>query len=424
MFPELRLRRRPRYGPFSLDETDSPPPLLNPPLPPARPIRPLPTTESIAREPVALPPASAVNVGAPPLTTADHQGRPRVMSDIPRDDRLDAERQLMTNLRNYEPRKRSRLRLIGMSALRGLAAGPGGALSGALWGTAASLIDPTIEDKRWQAEQIAQSQQRQQELMGEQRYGLQDELLRSQVEENRAQAEQRRNPRPRLIESVLPDGTQVLVPEQQGVVTGRPRPVAPRIGVDVPGVGQIETTPEAALGYYGQVGARADAQKERESVYRREETGRQSQRQAFIDEAKTLRGQAEAADANAKDLDQHIRNLEAGMATMPEGSVSAVEKDAQGNSITRTYPSGRAPFQKQIDDLKQQQQQLRQKAIDWRTQAASSEAKGKAIPEGVVSSAPPPPSGVTEASVRAEARRRGQDENTAVQRARGFGWIR
>lgn len=379
MYSEPRLRRR--FRPLSPDETDSPPPPLNPLLPPARPIRPLPTTEPIARESLALPPALPVNVGVPPLTNTDRRGRPRVMSDIPRDDRLDAERQLMTDLRNYEPRKRSRLRLIGMSALRGLTAGPGGALSGALWGTAASLIDPTIEDKRWQAEQIAQSQQRQQELLGEQRYDLQDELLRSQVEENRAQAEQRRNPRPRLVESVLPDGTQVLVPEQQGVVTGRPRPVAPRIGVDVPGVGQIETTPEAALGYYGQVGARQDAATERESVRRQEGVARQSQRQSLLDEAKTLRGQADSAEANAKALDEHIRNLETGMATMPEGSVSAVEKDAQGNSITRTYPSGRAPFQKQIEDLKQQQQQLRQKAIDWRTQAASSQAKGEAIPD-------------------------------------------
>lgn len=37
--------------------------------------------------------------------------------------------------------------------------------------------------------------------------------------------------------------------------------------------------------------------------------------------------------------------------------------------------------------------------------------------------APPPPSGVTEASVRAEAKRRGQDEEAAVKKAREFGWI-
>ena len=36
---------------------------------------------------------------------------------------------------------------------------------------------------------------------------------------------------------------------------------------------------------------------------------------------------------------------------------------------------------------------------------------------------PPAPPGVTEASIRAEAKRRGQDENAAVKKAREFGWI-
>lgn len=40
-----------------------------------------------------------------------------------------------------------------------------------------------------------------------------------------------------------------------------------------------------------------------------------------------------------------------------------------------------------------------------------------------VSAAPPAPPGVTEASVRAEAKKRGADEEAAVRKARGFGWI-
>ncbi len=40
------------------------------------------------------------------------------------------------------------------------------------------------------------------------------------------------------------------------------------------------------------------------------------------------------------------------------------------------------------------------------------------------STTPPAPPGVTEATIRAEAKRRGQDAEAAVKRAREFGWIK
>ena len=396
-----------------------PAPPLAPPLPEPRPMRPMPTAEPIAREPVEIPPTPPVVAGPPPLTTTDRKGRPRLMSDIGSEERIEAERQLMDELRNYEPKKRSRLRMIGMSALRGLAAGPGGALSGALWGGLASVVDPTLEDKQWQAEQMAQSQQRAQQAMSERRFGLQDELLEAQVNEAR------RAPRPRLVPHVQPDGTEILVPEQVGVVTGRPRPATPRIAVDVPGVGPIETTPEAAIGYYGQVGAREATARERESTRRDEMATRNAQRQALLDEAKTLRGQADNAEENAKALDANLKSLYEQMEKTPTGSRTEVQRDAAGNSISVTIPSARASLDKQVEEIKAEQRRLREQAQGWRTQAASSQAKGEAIPVATIApNAPPPPPGVTEASVRAEARRRNENEDAAVQRARSFGWIR
>jgi hypothetical protein len=132
---------------------------------------------------------------------------------------------------------------------------------------------------------------------------------------------------------------------------------------------KLRVTPGQALSYYGQLGQREEAA-----------TGDAAKRQAHIDASSSLYKKADANDANATALDEHIKKLEAGMATMPEGSISAVEKDASGNSVTRTYPSARAPFEKQINELKEQQRKLREQAATWRAEGDKERAAGEAIP--------------------------------------------
>lgn len=389
MTPESRIRRRrPLFGVES--------PLYDPEPIPVRP-----ATRIFDDSTLGEPPSPIVNVGPPPLTTTDRRGRPVIVPGLPATERVSAEQELMGKLQSYEPRKRSTLRQIGMAALRGFGAGgPGGAVAGAIFGTGTALLDPTAEDRAWRDRQIAESQQRQVLARQDQRAGLSDELLRAQVEETRAQAEARRNPRPRLVEQVLPDGTQILTPEAPGVVTGRTRPPTPRIAVDVPGVGPIEATPEAALGYYGQVGRREeDANKARTSLT-----------QAQDAERTYLRQRAEAS--------RTVSDLRARKAQL-KPDPSKVGFDGKVND---------PDYWAQVDQLDAMIKDAESEVNRRQTLAdqAAAEARrfaGEAGSRPAAPTAPPPPPGVTEASIRAEARRRGANEEEAVRRARSFKWI-
>lgn len=268
------LSARRRRGPlFEDEETSTPSTRPTTRLPePARPATPI-YTEPITTEPV--PTTTSVSMSSPPpLTTTDRRGRPRLIEGLGTGEQLSAERELFDRLQSYEPQKRSKLRQIGMAALRGLAAGgPGGAIGGGIFGLGTALLDPEAEDRAWRDKQMEQSQRRQQVYRRQERDTLEDDLLRAQVDETKAEAEQRRNPRPKLVETVLPDGTTVLAPEREGAITGRPKASDTTYTVNVPGVGPIVAKPGEALGYYGQVERRGEErgirEGERESNYER-----------------------------------------------------------------------------------------------------------------------------------------------------------
>lgn len=410
MFPAFPFRRR--RGPSYEDEIEPRRPALITPLPEARPIVRPPTPEPIATSaPLPSPP---VDLGTPPLITEDRRGRPRVMPGVSESDRLPAEQQLFERLQSYEPRKRSILRQIGMGALRGLAAGgPGGAVGGAVFGAGTALLDPLAEDRAWQEKEMARSLGRQQIYRGQQRADLGDELLRAQVEETQAQAEQRRNPRPKLVEAVMPDGTAVLVPETPGVITGRPKPDQQTYTVNVPGVGPIQTTAAPALGYYGQVERRG------------EERGiREGERMSNFERARISLSEAEAAErenlTQRQVLSQQVSQLRAARSAL-KPDPALVTFNGQINDPN--YWAQADALDAQIKDAETEVTRRQRLADEAGNEARRLRGEVGRYGARPTTTTPPPPPGVTEASIRAEARRRGANEDEAVQRARQFKWI-
>jgi hypothetical protein len=182
--------------------------------------------------PVLVPPATVSTVipspaiGPPPI--AVNRSRPQRIPTLPGEE-LAAEQQYGQAVDAFRPQPRgwkSRLAFAGLNALAGLGQGGiGGAIGGGLASLGIAAVDPTVPDKFWKYRTQAESEGRLQRLRGQRRGDLQDRLLESQVIENEAQAEASRRPRPpKLVETVLADGTTVLTPESEGVVTGRPKP--------------------------------------------------------------------------------------------------------------------------------------------------------------------------------------------------------
>ena len=407
MYPDLAIRRRRARGPFYEDDEAARPlaPVVT--LPEARPVRmlePAPIVrEAMPTTPVAMP------AEPPPLVTSDRRGRPRLTPGIPTTDRPRAEQELMGALESYEPQKRSKLRMIGLSALRGLAAGPGGALSGALYGAGAAFLDPTLEDRQWKAGEIAASQGRQQQMRATRREGLQDELLQAQVMDERAQAEARSRPaRPRLNKETMEDGTTILTQEtapgvfEPALRNGEPVVLSrrSRVPVNVPGVGTIEADANAALGYYGQLG-------------RREED-----REQGITKARVSLSEAEAAER--ENLQQRaaatneLNRLRAARQSLKPKSVSW-----DGKIDDPDYWAQVDALEAQIKDAEVEVTRRQRLADEAGTEARKLRADSSGRPR-----VPPPPPGVSEASIRAEAKRRGANDEEAVRRAKEFGWIR
>lgn len=94
------------------------------------------------------------------------------------------------------------------------------------------------------------------------------------------------------------------------------------------------------------------------------EVAQTAKREAKINESAALYKKAEAMDVNAVALDEHIKKLADGMAT-----VDAFDKE------------GRKPFESQIEDLKKQQQKFRDDANDLRAKGDAARADGESIPE-------------------------------------------
>lgn len=401
-------RRRPR-GPLYDEEPTAAP--LNPALPSPRPVAPPVYADPITTERVQ--PESVVTP-TPPLTTDDRRGRPRLIPGLSTEDQPTAEQQLLERLQTYEPRKRSILRQIGMGALRGfLTGGPGGAIGGGIFGAGTALLDPTAEDRAWKERQLERAAHRQQVQRQQQRGILEDDLLRAKVDETQAEAEQRRHPRPRLVEQVLPDGTTVLAPEQPGVITGRPKPEEPKYTVNVPGVGEIVAKPGEALGYYGQVERRG------------EERGiRENERLSNEERARISLSQAEQAERDnleaRKQISQQVSQLRSARAALRPDPAKVIAGKITDDDYWRQADA----LDAQIEEAQREatrRQGLADKAAEEKQKWAGEVGRFGARPPALT--APPPPPGVTEASVRAEARRRGANENEAVQRARDLKWI-
>jgi hypothetical protein len=99
---------------------------------------------------------------------------------------------------------------------------------------------------------------------------------------------------------------------------------------------------------------------------------RSTKREAKLNESSSLYKKAEAMDANAAALDEHIKKLSDGLAT-----VDPYDKDS------------RKPFETQIDDLKKQQQKLKSDANDLRTKGDAARAEGESIPAATAQAAKP-----------------------------------
>lgn len=99
-------------------------------------------------------------------------------------------------------------------------------------------------------------------------------------------------------------------------------------------------------------------------------------RGAKISESSSLYKKADAIDKNARDLDEHIKKLEDGMATVPEH----VDLGTATDPKVVQNPQ-RAQFISQIEDLKKQQNELRKEARGLRGDGDKARAEGEALPQ-------------------------------------------
>lgn len=99
-------------------------------------------------------------------------------------------------------------------------------------------------------------------------------------------------------------------------------------------------------------------------------------RQAKINEASSLYKKADAIDKNASDLDEHIKKLEDGMGKVPEHIDLGTATDPKVVQNPQ-----RAQFISQIEELKKQQNKLREEARGLRTDGDKARSEGEALPQ-------------------------------------------
>ena len=157
----------------------------------------------------------------------------------------------------------------------------------------------------------------------------------------------------------------------------------------------LRVTPGQALSYYGQVG-------ERET----KRTEEQRERQRKYDAAKAEYDQLVVDEKNAENEKnrayEYLKGVKANASNSPRSLQDVQEAQDAAEAADTLYKS----FGEKKRDA-QRRMTENQYSVSAPTAAAP----------------PPAPPGVTEASVRAEARRRKEDEDAAVQRARDFKWI-
>jgi hypothetical protein len=112
---------------------------------------------------------------------------------------------------------------------------------------------------------------------------------------------------------------------------------------------------------------------------RKDEEGR-AKREAKFKEAQGYNEQADATDRQADALTEHIRKVEEGMKTIPEFVTSMSAIDAEGNPAQVPNPA-RENHLKALNDLKKQQQDLRNDAIRLRGEGRKAQADGESIPD-------------------------------------------
>lgn len=112
---------------------------------------------------------------------------------------------------------------------------------------------------------------------------------------------------------------------------------------------------------------------------RKEEEGR-TKREAKFKEAQGYNEQADAIDRQADGLTEHIRKVEEGMNTIPQYVTSMSAVDAEGNPAQVPNPA-RENHLKALNDLKKQQQDLRNDAIRLRGEGRKAQAAGESIPD-------------------------------------------
>lgn len=311
---------------------------------------PMPTESDIPllSRPVELPPLPRPQ----PTVTTDMSGRPTpvVIGGDPEQQVLARRRALEA----YQPQKESKKSLLLrtlLGQLRGGLVGEGGSLDTLLGRGGA--FDRRGKDEAWKQQQLSGVYGQLDRTRADRRAGLQDRLLGAQVKK----AEAPTVPPLRNVQlgsAVLDDGRTVQMertetgwkmstgPNGQPITT-KPAPAnKPKVKVNVPGVGPIEVTPEAALGYYGTL------------------ENRNSQQEQKADEANFTNAQV---DANIKSTEQQLAKVGEALANTSETIVTATYSDGT---------SDKAPNPR-YNDLKNEQQQLQRELRDW-------QAKRKAPP--------------------------------------------
>lgn len=228
-------------------------------------------TAATVPEPAYTP---VVNAGPAPVTTIGPHGRPQLIRGL--ENSVEGQRGLRGELQSYQPQKRRGFKDFAVDALVNFVRG---GLPGVALGAVHRVADPEFEDRAWQQQQLQRTDQNIDQLLQEQRAGLSDRLLNSQVLENEAQAEAATTrahqlTRPATRRVAQSDGTVIQeerdpatgewsVSMRQGaaglepVVLMRPKPER-LVTVQTPD-GPLTVPHTTALQYYGQIGARNDA---------------------------------------------------------------------------------------------------------------------------------------------------------------------
>lgn len=269
----------------------------------------------------------------------------------------------------YDPRKGISKKRAALKALTGFVFG---GIPGAIGQTANYLLDPNADERQWRDQELARSGERLEREGQRTRQGLNDRLLRARVTD----AETPNVPKPTygwIKQDTDGDGIpdkEAYGPLEAGMTQPIRQPITrperPRVKINVGGQ-ELEVSPEAALGYYGQINTREQTAEEKVRQ-------NQSQRNAKINEAKTLDGKADNNEGNAKLLDDHVVRLEAGLKTLP-----AFIPDPADPEKVRANPE-RDEFVRQIKDLQSKAETLRKEAREARIQGARARSEGEALP--------------------------------------------